>query len=121
MKRSWRRKKPDRGFTLVEIMIVVAIIGMLVTMAMPAFVRARDNSQEAVCVNNLRMIETAKVQHALDARKNNGDPVGGSDLTPFLKSSYSDLKEPAGFGYVIGDVGQDPICTFGGTHVLGGL
>jgi len=114
-------EKTARGFTSVEIMIFVAIIGMLVPMAMPAFVRARDNSQEAVCINNLRMIETAKVQHALDVKKQNGDAVAGADLDPYLKTAFDDMNEPSGFVYVVGDVGLDPICTYGGTHVVGGL
>ena len=115
------KRNVREGFTLVEIMIVVAIIGMLVTMAMPAYVRARDNAQEAVCLNNLRMLDTAKIQHALEAGKQNGDPVVSTDLDLYLKSPFATWNEPSGFAYVIGDVGLDPVCTYGGTHVLGGL
>jgi prepilin-type N-terminal cleavage/methylation domain-containing protein len=118
MKRT--KRDNERGFTLVEVMIVVAIIGMLVTMAMPGFVRARDNSQEAICLNNLRMIHTAKTQHAMEAGKTDGDTVNGTDLDPYLKHQFTALVEPAGYVYVIGDVGIDPVCTYGGTHVVYG-
>ncbi len=118
MKRT--RHNDERGFTLVEVMIVVAIIGMLVTIAMPSLFHARDNSQEAMCVNNLRMIHTAKTQHAMEAGKTNGDSVDGTDLDAYLKHEFSTMTEPSGFIYVIGDVGQDPICTYGGAHVVYG-
>ena len=118
MKRILENNK--KGFTLVEIMIVVGIIGMLVTMATSAFVRARSNSQKVMCLNNLRMIHLANTQHAIEFGKTNGDPVTESDLNGYLKQDFSDLAEPAGFAYIMGEIGKDPICTYGGTHVLSG-
>ncbi|MBU4201279.1 MAG: prepilin-type N-terminal cleavage/methylation domain-containing protein [Kiritimatiellae bacterium] len=56
-----------KGFTLVEIMIVVAIIGLLAAIAIPSFMRARTTSQANACINNLRQIESAKDQYALEA------------------------------------------------------
>lgn len=53
------------GFTLVEIMIVVAIIGLLATIAVPAFIKARTRAQTTICINNLRQIDSAKEQWAL--------------------------------------------------------
>ncbi|MCG2658750.1 MAG: prepilin-type N-terminal cleavage/methylation domain-containing protein, partial [Kiritimatiellae bacterium] len=55
-----------KGFTLVEIMIVVAIIGLLAAIAIPSFMRARTTSQQNACINNLRQIEAAKDQYALE-------------------------------------------------------
>ena len=64
------KTKPSRatGFTLVEIMIVVAIIGLLATIAIPNFVRARLKAQQSACINNLRQIEGAKQTWALENR-----------------------------------------------------
>jgi prepilin-type N-terminal cleavage/methylation domain-containing protein len=66
------------GFTLVEIMIVVAIIGLLAAIAIPNFVRARESAQLNSIINNLRIIEGAKDQYALERRLGTGADVGGS-------------------------------------------
>ena len=74
----------NNGFTLVEIMIVVAIIGMLAAIAIPNFVRSRETAQTKVCISNLVAIDNAKQQWALEARKQNTDTPTGSDLQPYL-------------------------------------
>lgn len=61
-----------KGFTLVEIMIVVAIIGLLAAIAIPSFMKARTTSQKNACINNLRQIEAAKDQYAIDVGRTNG-------------------------------------------------
>jgi prepilin-type N-terminal cleavage/methylation domain-containing protein len=60
------------GFTLVEIMIVVAIIGLLAAIAIPNFVKARGTAQKNACINNLRQIDGAKEQWALENKKSSG-------------------------------------------------
>ena len=72
------------GFTLVEIMIVVAIIGLLASIAIPNFVRAREQAQTNTCIGNLRCIDDAKQEWALEERKQNTDTPAGSDLQPYL-------------------------------------
>jgi prepilin-type N-terminal cleavage/methylation domain-containing protein len=75
------------GFTLVEIMIVVAIIGLLAAIAIPNFVRARESAQLNSIANNLRILEGAKEQWALEQKKATTDNVSTSDLTGYLKNN----------------------------------
>ena len=88
-----------QGFTLVEIMIVVAIIGMLAAIAIPSYVKARDNSQLHACINNLRQIDGAAQTWALENKKAANDGVTLQDCSPYLKNS---VVCPAG-GTSIGD------------------
>lgn len=97
------------GFTLVEIMIVVAIIGLLAGIAIPAFIRARENSQTTVCLNNLRQIDAAKDQWSMDSGVNTGTPtmailVGGTNYIKKLPLC------PVNGTYDIAALGTDPTC-----------
>ena len=76
------------GFTLVEIMIVVAIIGLLAAIAIPNFVKARNSAQTNACINNLVKINGAKEQWALENKKGTNDPVRLSDLTAYFKDNH---------------------------------
>ena len=73
------------GFSLVELMIVVAVIGLLLALAIPNFVKSRDTSQLAVIYNNLRAIEAAKDQWALENKKGTGDATDLAALSDYLK------------------------------------
>ena len=73
------------GFTLVEIMIVVAIIALLAAIAVPGFLRARKRSQATRILNSLRMIDSAVDQYAIETNKATGAPVGVADWTNYLK------------------------------------
>ena len=75
------------GFTLVEIMIVVAIIGLLAAIAIPNFVKARESAQAKSCVNNLRQIDGAVDQYALENGLATGDAVTEAQFTTFLKAT----------------------------------
>jgi prepilin-type N-terminal cleavage/methylation domain-containing protein len=114
------------GFTLVEIMIVVAIIGLLAAIAIPNFVRARARSQATACINNLRQIEAAVQQLALEKGLHVGDPVNLIDVTPYIKlnSAGSIPGCPANGIYSLDIVGNIPqaLCSLSTTvyppHVL---
>ncbi len=73
------------GFTLVEIMIVVAIIALLAAIAVPGFLRSRKRSQASKIINDLRLIDAAVDQYAIETTKKSGDPVDVTDWTNYLK------------------------------------
>jgi prepilin-type N-terminal cleavage/methylation domain-containing protein len=115
----------NAGFTLVEIMIVVAIIGLLAAIAIPNFVKARATSQANACINNLRQIDAAANQFALEQHKTTGGAiVWPTDLTPYIKlnSSGSIPPCPAGGTYSDTVVGTSPTCSLSSTvtppHIL---
>src|SRR5690242_18987779 len=78
-------KSRQTGFTLVEIMIVVAIIALLAAIAVPGFLRARKRSQVSRIINDLRLIDSAVDQYAIETSKKSGDPVAVTDWTNYLK------------------------------------
>jgi prepilin-type N-terminal cleavage/methylation domain-containing protein len=101
------------GFTLVEIMIVVAIIGLLAAIAIPNFVRARTTAQTNACINNLRQIDGAKQQWALETRQGVAATPGSSAVTPYLKGGTMPLC-PASGSYNILSVSNNPTCNITG-------
>ncbi|HOE96384.1 MAG TPA: prepilin-type N-terminal cleavage/methylation domain-containing protein [Candidatus Sumerlaeota bacterium] len=114
-------RKTSKGFTLVEIMIVVAIIGILIAIAVPGFVRARTQSRNRACQENLTKIDGAKEQHALENDLAPGAAVAMSDLvTGDPTTSYLKVEPecPESGTYTVGAVGTDPTCSVGGDHAL---
>ena len=77
------------GFTLVEIMIVVAIIALLAAIAVPGFLRARKRSQASRILNDLRMIDAAVDQYAIETNRSTGNSVAVQDWTNYLKKNSS--------------------------------
>ena len=105
--------KHQSGFTLVEIMIVVAIIGFLAAIAIPSFMKARTTSQKNACINNLRQMEAAKEQWALEKNKNTGDAVVESEVLKYLKGNKLPVC-PQGGKYTMHAVGQNCECSIPG-------
>ncbi len=110
------RNMREKGFTLVEIMIVVLIIGILLAIAVPNFVNAREKSRAKSCVANLKQIDAGKEQYAMDNNRADGDPVAWNNLTPTYMKSQPGC--PSGGTYTIGNVGTNPTCSTGGQHSL---
>ncbi len=115
------------GFTLVEIMIVVAIIGLLAAIAIPNFVRARTTAQTNACINNLRQIDGAKQQWALENKANSTAAPVGTDIQPYmgrgsaggLPSCPADSTSQFASSYTINNVSTPPACLISPTnHVL---
>ncbi len=116
------------GFTLVEIMIVVAIIGLLAAIAIPNFVKARATAQTNACINNLRQIDAAKQEWALESHQStNATPVD-TDIKPYLGRGSggtvtnivcpADKAQTFATSYTIGDLSTAPTCQIDTTHKL---
>ena len=123
------QNKKHAGFTLVEIMIVVAIIGLLAAIAIPNFVKARTTSQMNACINNLRQLDGAKQQWALETKQTALAAPTEAELSPYIGRNpaavtivYSCPADKLGTfttSYTIAALNVAPSCKIvAATHVL---
>ena len=121
MKVTMNKNNKESAFTLVEIMIVVAIIGLLAAIAIPNFVKAREKAQTNTCIANLKQLDGAKESWALENKKKTGDTPAMTDLVPdYVKV---EPKCPGGSAaYTVNAIGTAPACPNVATltnHVFG--
>ena len=114
LKARWGRK----GFTLVEIMIVVLIIGILLAIAVPNFIKARETSRTKSCIANLKQIDAAKEQWAMENKKTTTDTPAMTDLVGSANYLKNTPSCPSGGTYTVNAVSTDPTCSIGTPHIL---
>jgi prepilin-type N-terminal cleavage/methylation domain-containing protein len=117
-------RKARKGFTLVEIMIVVLIIGILLAIAVPNFIRARESSRAKSCQANLKQIDSAKEQYAMDNRLNAGGAVPDGALWAAGAYIKAEPRCPSNGTYTVAAISTNPSCSVGAnadtslSHVL---
>jgi prepilin-type N-terminal cleavage/methylation domain-containing protein len=112
------RNKKKSAFTMVELMIVVMIIGILMSIAIPNFMQARETSRNTACSSNLWQIAAAKEQWAMEQKKGATDTPTQADLIgpgSFLRKWP---ECPSDGTYTINNMATDPTCSVGGKHSL---
>src|SRR4051812_39952861 len=102
-----RKSSRNRGFTLIEIMIVILVISTLTAISVPNFLTARGTSQRTTCMANLKKLDAAKEQWAMESHQKQGAPADMADLTTngYLNGPATGPTCPAGGSYSVNPVG----------------
>ena len=113
------------AYTLVEVLVIVCVIALLAALAIPNFIRPRSNYSTPACINNLRIVDAAANQFALEYNKTNGERTNfPNDLTPYIKLTPAGKIPgcPQGGVYHLTRVGDTVTCSLGTTitpaHIL---
>ena len=109
-----QKRRGRQGFTLIEILVVVFIIGVLLGIALPNFLQSRETSRAKSCISNLRQIQSAKERWAMDNNRPATDTPTTDDLLPNYLNTLPTCD--AGGIYTLGSVNDAPACSVGGAH-----
>ena len=94
--------------------VIVAIIGLLAAIAIPSFVKARETAQVHACVNNMRMLDSAKEQVAMEKGYVEGRELSEAELDAFISGGLAALQCPRGGSYTLNPLGVEPACSVHG-------
>lgn len=103
------RPSKKSGFTLVEVMVVVGIIALLASIAIPNFLNSRNRSRLHTCQSNLRAIDQAKYQFAFENSVADGGAITSTDISPTYLRQMPTC--PSGGTYTVNNLGTAPTCT----------
>lgn len=95
--------------------VILAVVGLLAAIAIPSFVRAREMSQQNACVNNMRIIEAAKDQVALELGYKDGQTLTDEQISKYIPGGFSHVTCPANGQYSVNVVGEEAECSVHGT------
>src|SRR4051812_730429 len=109
--KSKRFRACTRGFTLVEIMIVVTILGLLIGLAFPNFLKSRTRARQQLCIENLSQFESAKQIWGVEHGKKDGDTVTFPDIVGPTSYMKKEPSCPAGGSYDLQTIGLNATCT----------
>lgn len=113
MKISPSSKSASFGFSLIELAIVVAVLGVIAVIAMPNLFSARKTAEDKICIANLKTIVHAKEQWGFDNGKKETEEPNYNDIKPYLTRTQTQNICPIGGKYTIGALNEDPSCEYG--------
>lgn len=113
MKLSSLNRSHLRGFSLIEVAIVVAVIGVMAMIALPNLFSARKTAEDKVCIANLRAIKHAKEKWGFDEKKTEAELPTYNDIKPYLSKSQTQNICPIGGKYTLGALNENPTCEYG--------